>query len=291
MSVNEQGSAALLVINDSIFLKRISQITHSVSVICIESISSELSHFTLGHLFSLLNLLRIQLNLRWIYGTTAPTVDFRSINFIVRVYITVIVVLFWWRSILIACSILLSNSILKLIDCTFLQFLSHYLFFSEPSVFGLPIFINIHTCWIVSAVIVHWSLWMTAFCFIRVSMPASLMMRCCHVKHCVIKFIIFFFSLSWGGSTPDTTSRTEFRIFRMHINVLIFSNGHVFLGEITYCLTETNLIIETRWSNKGAWWTVHVWLFNGWLVLFVRGFSLIELSNFYLFNVFISATF
>lgn len=146
MSVNEQGSAALLVINDSIFLKRISQITHSVSVICIESISSELSHFTLGHLFSLLNLLRIQLNLRWIYGTTAPTVDFRSINFIVRVYITVIVVLFWWRSILIACSILLSNSILKLIDCTFLQFLSHYLFFSEPSVFGLPIFINIHTC-------------------------------------------------------------------------------------------------------------------------------------------------
>jgi len=96
------------------------------------------------HLFSLLQLLRSQLNLRWIYSTTAPTVDFRSIDFIVRVHIAVIAVLFGCRSILIACSILLSNSILKLIDCAFLQFLSHYLFFSEPSVFGLPIFTNIH---------------------------------------------------------------------------------------------------------------------------------------------------
>lgn len=53
----------LLIVWNSALFQHVCEVTKSIPVACVESISSELSHFTVCHLLGLLDLLRVQLNL------------------------------------------------------------------------------------------------------------------------------------------------------------------------------------------------------------------------------------
>ena len=120
MRIDEICRTALLIIDNSMFFKDISEIAHSISVISVKSVLSKYFHFVVSNLLGFLNLLWSQLNLGRIYCSWSSMVG--CVHFVVWIYITIITVLFRWRSIsiFISCFILLGNSILKLVDCNFI---------------------------------------------------------------------------------------------------------------------------------------------------------------------------
>ena len=65
----------LLIIMNSNFLQLLLKLINSVSVTCIKPIFSELFHFSVGHLFCFLNLLRRKLNLTWIYSCCVACIN------------------------------------------------------------------------------------------------------------------------------------------------------------------------------------------------------------------------
>lgn len=58
----------LLIVSDSILFQKLVEIAKSVSITCVESISSELSHLSLGHELDLIHLGRSELHLSWVHS-------------------------------------------------------------------------------------------------------------------------------------------------------------------------------------------------------------------------------
>ena len=58
--------AVLLIVSDPASLQNLRQTSDSVSITTVESVSSELSHFSISHLFGLFDLLRVELDLGWV---------------------------------------------------------------------------------------------------------------------------------------------------------------------------------------------------------------------------------
>lgn len=68
VAMAEAGGTHLLVIIDSILLEDIVECDDSISITCVEPISSKLLQLSIRHLLSFLQLLRIELNLSWVDG-------------------------------------------------------------------------------------------------------------------------------------------------------------------------------------------------------------------------------
>ena len=120
----------LLVIMDPNLFKLCLKQVDSISITCVKPIFSELFHFSVSHLFCFFNLLRIELNLSWVDGSSGSSINI-SIRFeIIWIHITIVI----WISLLLlsllrftsSCSsILLSNSTFQLVHSNFFKFLSH----------------------------------------------------------------------------------------------------------------------------------------------------------------------
>lgn len=63
----------LLVISNSILFEKLVEVIESISITCLETVSSKLSHFTLSHLLYLFHLCRGKLYLSSIDGIRAST--------------------------------------------------------------------------------------------------------------------------------------------------------------------------------------------------------------------------
>lgn len=102
---------ALINISDSVSSKHIWMIGQSISITCVKSVSSELLHFAMSHLFCFFYLSRVQLHLRWIDWTWATCMNI-WVWFFSRFHITIIIiVVINWRRVFAAASlsVLLSN--------------------------------------------------------------------------------------------------------------------------------------------------------------------------------------
>lgn len=113
VAVAEVGGAHLLIIVDSILLEDVVESNDSVSVTGVESVSSELLKLAIGHLLSLLQLLRIELHLSWVHSLRASVADLLLLV-VSGLHITVVVISVVLLSLLTgpSSSILLSNSAL-----------------------------------------------------------------------------------------------------------------------------------------------------------------------------------
>ena len=198
--------------------------------------------FTICHLFSFFNLLWIQLYLSSVNSAWPTAMDIRVIIFLCGINVTVVVVIrfrCWW--ILASClSIWLSNSVLQLIDSLFLKLFSHLVFFSEPCIFRLTMFIDVDAyVWL----IIEWSLRVTGvlitFAIARTS--SSRIGGCGHVKHDIIEIFEVVICTScvvaWFSSARVLGICSEFGILGMYINKLIILDRHIFLDKIIDCFT------------------------------------------------------
>jgi hypothetical protein len=133
----------LLLVMNSTTPKHIGKSSNSIPVTSVKTITPELSQFSIRHLLGLFNLLRIELNLRRIDGVRA-TMAF-GVTLFRWLHVTIIVIVLGWLGCGLTSSlaILLRNPTFELVNCTFLELLSHLLLLTEPGVFCLASFINI----------------------------------------------------------------------------------------------------------------------------------------------------
>ena len=74
---------------------------------------------------------------------------------------------------------------------------------------------------------------------------------CRHVEHQVIQLLM----VKWIVVLVAGLSG-HLGVFIDHINVLVFVDWHVFLGEIVHCLTKANLVVQGRRPHQGGWLAV-----------------------------------
>lgn len=143
VSIVEVGRILLIVGHASLF-QCLSQVVDPVAITRVQAVSAELAQLTVRHLFGLLDLLRVQLNLCGVHSVRA---NMDVVLVVRRLHIRVVVVVLDWLgcNVLVASlPILLSYSTLELVDGTFLKLLAHEILLAEPRILGLTVLRNVH---------------------------------------------------------------------------------------------------------------------------------------------------
>lgn len=169
----------ILIVNYSHFFEEIVKELESFSVTLMQSVSSKLFKFSIGDLFCLFNLSRVQLDLCGVDSSSCWWQEIVIWFHIIWVDITVVIRMMNFLGVILWISssfVLLCNSTLELGDRTFFKFFPHLLLFFKPGVFGLPLFVDI-------VVAFHPDTWSFDFDMGRLCIWS------CHVKHEVIKII------------------------------------------------------------------------------------------------------
>jgi hypothetical protein len=168
-------------------------------------------------LLGLFNLLRIELNLRRIDGVRA-TMAF-GVTLFRWLHVTIVVIVLGWLGCGLTSSlaVLLRNPTFELVNCTFLELLSHLLLLTEPGVFCLASFINI-SCMILCIRCLRMALW-------SLGCISLLSVWRCHVEHHIIQLLI---SLTrcihvWrrGLARTSCTTTTSLWLLSLYVDILI----------------------------------------------------------------------
>ena len=139
-----------------------------------------------------------------------------------RLHITIVVIIIdRWRILFGASSlsILLGNSSFELMDSSLLKLLSHNFFFFEPGILLLSFFIY-------KLRASTWGSWRLTFALLI----SSFSIWSCHVKHHIIKIIIYIVILLL---IVIIATSLRFRwILQLNINHLVILKVHIFFDEI-----------------------------------------------------------
>jgi hypothetical protein len=210
----------LISICNPVLLQKIVEVAKSISITCIESVPSELSHLALSHKFDFFHLSSRKLHLSWVDCSRSSHVTI--VRLLSRLHITIIVIIIdRWRVLFGASSlsILLGYSSFELMDSSLLKFLSHYFFLFEPGILLLSFFIH-------KLRASTWGCRRLTFAFL----VSRFSVWSCHVKHHIIKIVIYIVILLL---IVIIATSCRFRwILQLNINHLIILEVHVFFDEI-----------------------------------------------------------